>query len=246
MNDSFSSWVTNKNARLPRTKANLQQKCYIETFLNDLYKYASHFDISGVNILTLKRVETLGLDKGKDTVNDEEFLERFFILAHTNDLCNHLSFNGKSSLDLVRATKKGCITDLIELKNGSNNLYHALYEVIFYYFLLCRTKNKIKDKENRKITVSGTLNLIVLLPQQLYDQPDRYNKDKKAFVDTMQKELDKLVKTTDPKPTIHITTIPKDHPFFCHNKAELIQAYKGENRALYEELINATSAIQFP
>ena len=241
MTYSFSRWVNNK------TKEDLQQAGNIRSFLKNLQEYAIEFKIEGKNILTLQRVETLGLDKGKNTFHDEAFLERLFLRAHEDDLYNHFSFNGNSSVDLVRATEQGHITDLIELKKGSNHLYHALYEIIFYYFLLCRAKNEINT--NKKPTLSDTLHLTVLLPQALYEQPDRYNKDKKAFVATLQKELDNLVEPTDPKPTLYVVPIPNDHPFLTRcetNREELIQAYKGENQTLYNELIHATQKIKLP
>ena len=239
MAHSFSGWINSK------TKKNLQQADYIPLFLKDLQEYAAKFEIVGNTILTLQRVETLGLDEGSPTFNDEAFLERLFLRVHA-DWYNHFSFNGNNSIDLVRATEKGYITDLIELKKGSNNLYHALYEVIFYYFLLCRAKNEIKNTEKPTFRVADTLNLIVILPQQLYNQPDRYNKSKEAFVATLQTELEKRVSASAPKPTLHVVKIPANHPFLCHSQAELIQAYKGENPALYNDLLNATNAIQLP
>ena len=162
-NNSISSWIEDKRGKhgslvkLPEL---------IPSLLEDLEEKAKTFEFA-------ESKKSFKLRTRLDfhpTIKNEHLWERFITQTLCNDALlkntffNQFSLTGTNNIDLLKTDKSGQITHIIELKTGSNEIGHAAYELVFYYFLLLRAK----DKSLIKYKLAEPMNLIILAPKYYY------------------------------------------------------------------------------
>ena len=151
-NDSFSDWAGEKRRKYGNLKG-----LNITKTLNELWKMAEGFKFARPDDNSFKLRRNCEI---KLPIKKEHLWERLIIQSTENAegsrFYNQFSFAGTNNIDLLQTDENNTIIRLFELKTGSNDLAHAVYEIIFYYFLFLCIKNKFRLADN--------LDLVVLAP----------------------------------------------------------------------------------
>ena len=181
--NSFSFWIKNKRkehgslVKLPKL---------IPFLLTELWDKAKDF-FDGPEKPGQKPFELRRNLYVHPRIKPEHLWERFITQSMPDKIFfNQFSLTKTNNIDLLKINKQCEITDIFELKTGSNELGHAAYEIIFYYFLLLEAE---KRRFLKNCKVSKHINLIVLAPEYYYKTP--YQQE---FIKELQNNLRKDIK----------------------------------------------------
>lgn len=172
-NSGFSKWAEEQRKKYGNLK-NLS----IPQTLNDLWEKAGSYSLAGKDSSSFQCRLTL---ERHPTIKSEHLWERVITQSLQQErFYNQFSLIGTNNIDLLQKNAQGEIFRLFELKTGSNELSHAAYEIVFYYFLLRRASNLglLKD------SLAPTIDLIVLAPNDYYKTEPHHN-----FLTQLQKAL---------------------------------------------------------
>ena len=228
---SFSKWASKE----------LKNPLDMQKHVNALWQMAQCFTPEGDYFKIRKALEMPTLAK-EGRASREKLFEKVCAAAQTNLFNQFVVIKKQSAVDLVQV-KENTLTGLIELKIDSDDIFHAAYEVIFYYFRLLHNKKEFLERNPGIDMLSTGFHLTVLAPAYFFVQHIRPKITQEA-TEQINREFENLnhavfrqplqdILLAEPKyqaPLLHFVQIPADNPCLSTDAAAQIRKHmQGDN-----------------
>lgn len=182
MNIPFSAWKKNKDLK------NIDS-LHIRELITELWNQAQKIEFGKGVLIPRKKISSPTL--AKDGKIKPETLLEFLITSGNAFIYNQFAFCGKEAVDMIELKEDNrTIKSLIELKaGGSDDAYVAVYEIVYYYFVLLQALNSKQPAAvdfTQRYVLNDPLELIVLAP----NKTEKKRKEAKAAAVPFLEELD--------------------------------------------------------
>jgi len=149
---SFSDWMKKKKIHGKEAQENFLQSQPRQALIAELKDRADKFQFNTGK--TKKTIKERGILKARKNLDFEPNTSRLqdasetvyerLLTASVANFYNQFSFSDKINIDLIKLNGNQ-ITHICELKTVSNGFYYAVYELVYYYFLLRRVASNPKE-----------------------------------------------------------------------------------------------------